>query len=49
MVNPTAANGTFVKGYFALVQSQVEPHVSVLGGVILAVTEFLKDKKCPGS
>ena len=37
MVTPTAANGAFVQGCFALVQSQIEHHVNVLGGVSIAV------------
>jgi hypothetical protein len=37
MVTPTAANGAFVQGCFALVQSQIEHHVTVLGGVSIAV------------
>ena len=37
MVTPTAANGAFVQGCFAIVQSQVEHHVNVLGGVSIAV------------
>ena len=37
MVTPTAANGAFVQGCFALVQSQIEHHINVLGGVSIAV------------
>ena len=37
MVTPTAANSAFVQGCFALVQSEIEHHVTVLGGVSIAV------------
>jgi hypothetical protein len=37
MVTPTTANGAFVQGCFALVQSHIEHHVTVLGGVSIAV------------
>jgi len=37
MVTPTAANGAFVQGCFALVESQIENHINVVGGVSIAV------------
>jgi len=37
MVTPTQYNGAFAQGCFALVQSQIEHHVTVLGGVSIAV------------
>jgi len=37
MVTPTQYNGAFAQGCFALVQAQIEHHVTVLGGVSIAV------------